>query len=80
MSEIHLDDLAAGQVHHLGHHVITREEIVTFARAYDPQSFHLDDEAAAASIYGGLIASGWPLSSVWQTTRKPTLYTRRQAG
>jgi acyl dehydratase len=59
MSEIHLDDLAAGQVHHLGHHVITREEIVTFARAYDPQSFHLDDEAAAASIYGGLIASGW---------------------
>ena len=59
MSEIHLDDLAPGQVHHLGHHVITRDEIVTFARAYDPQSFHLDEEAAAASIYGGLIASGW---------------------
>jgi len=36
-----------------------REEMITFARQYDPQPFHLDDEAARTSIYGGLIASGW---------------------
>jgi len=59
MPEIHLDDLAPGQIHHLGRRRLERDEIVEFARAWDPQAFHLDEEAAAASIYGGLIASGW---------------------
>ncbi len=59
MAEIHLDDLAPGQIHHLGRRTLGRDEIVAFARAWDPQPFHLDEEAAAASIYGGLIASGW---------------------
>lgn len=38
---------------------LTRESIVDFARQYDPQPFHVDEEAAAHSVYGGLIASGW---------------------
>jgi acyl dehydratase len=59
MAEIHLDDLEPGQVHNLGRRTLSRDEIVEFARAWDPQAFHLDEEAAAASIYGGLIASGW---------------------
>jgi len=59
MPEIHLDDLAPGQIHHLGRHTLGRDEIVAFARAWDPQPFHLDEAAADASIYGGLIASGW---------------------
>ena len=59
MPQIHLDDFAPGQVHHLGRRTLGRDEIVAFARNWDPQPFHLDEQAAAASIYGGLIASGW---------------------
>jgi acyl dehydratase len=59
MTMIHLDDLAPGQVYPLGCRTLSRDEIVAFARDWDPQPFHLDEDAAAASIYGGLIASGW---------------------
>jgi acyl dehydratase len=59
MPQIHLDDFTPGQVHHLGERTLSRDEIVAFARDWDPQPFHLDEQAAAASIYGGLIASGW---------------------
>jgi acyl dehydratase len=52
MPEIYLDDLQPGQTFALGGRGITREEIVDFARAWDPQPFHLDEEAARASIYG----------------------------
>jgi acyl dehydratase len=57
--EIYLDDLEPGQIHQLGRRLLSRDEIVAFASEWDPQPFHLDEEAAAASIYGGLIASGW---------------------
>ena len=43
----------------VGRTIVTREEIVAFAQAFDPQPFHLDDEAAKASIVGRLCASGW---------------------
>ncbi len=59
MSKIYLDDLAPGQVYDLGVATLSEQEIVDFAKLYDPQSFHTDAEAAAKSIYGGLIASGW---------------------
>ena len=59
MPEIYLDDLQPGQTFALGSRSVTREEIVVFARAWDPQPFHLDEGAAKASIYGQLIASGW---------------------
>jgi acyl dehydratase len=59
MTMLHLDDLAPGQVYPLGRRTLGRDEIVAFAKAWDPQPFHLDEAAAAASIYGGLIASGW---------------------
>lgn len=59
MPEIYLEDLAPGQVYPLGHLTLTKAEIVAFASAYDPQDFHLDDAAAARTIYGGVIASGW---------------------
>ena len=59
MAVIHLDDFAPGQIYPLGRRTVTGEEIVAFARDWDPQPFHLDDDAAGASIYGGLIASGW---------------------
>ena len=65
MPDLYLDDLAPGQVFELGRRRVDREEILAFARDYDPQSFHADEEAARASIYGGLIASGWQTVAVY---------------
>ena len=55
----YFEDFAPGQDIDLGTRTVTEEEIVAFARAYDPQPFHVDRDAAAHSIYGGVIASGW---------------------
>lgn len=56
---IYLEDLEPGMVLQLGSVTVDREELLEFARRYDPQPFHTDEEAARASIYGGLISSGW---------------------
>ena len=56
---VYLEDFAAGQVREFGSYHVTAEEIVAFASRYDPQPFHVDEAAAAKSIYGGLIGSGW---------------------
>jgi acyl dehydratase len=55
----YFEDFAEGQSLDLGTFTLTPEEIVDFARRYDPQPMHTDPEAARGSIYGGLIASGW---------------------
>ena len=49
----------AGQVIEAGPHVVAQDELLGFARDWDPQWFHTDPEAAAAGLFGGLIASGW---------------------
>jgi acyl dehydratase len=57
---LHFEDFAVGQKLALDtHYDVTREEIVAFAREYDPQPHHLDEEAARATMLGGLAASGW---------------------
>jgi len=53
------EDFKPGSVAEYGPRAVTREEIVAFARAFDPQPMHLDDDAARHSILGGLSASGW---------------------
>jgi acyl dehydratase len=58
------EDLAATPSDNIGSRSITSEEIVRFAREYDPQPFHVDPEAAKRSPYGGLIASGWMTCAV----------------
>lgn len=58
------EDYHVGQVFDVGEHLLTREEIISFAQAWDPQPFHLDEQAAAASIFGGLIASGWHVALI----------------
>jgi acyl dehydratase len=58
------EDFAVGEVMPLGPHTMALDEMVAFARRWDPQPFHLDPEAARASIYGGLIASGWHTCAV----------------
>ncbi len=57
--EIFFEDFFDGHEIALGSVTVDRDEVLDFARRYDPQSFHVDEEAAARSIYGGIIASGW---------------------
>jgi acyl dehydratase len=57
------DDYEIGQKFDLGSTSFTADEIVDFARQYDPQSFHVDAAAARQSMFGGLIASGWHVTA-----------------
>jgi acyl dehydratase len=59
LSRLHWEDFKPGQVTELGPRLVTREEIIAFAAEFDPQPMHLDEEAASASMLGGLAASGW---------------------
>jgi acyl dehydratase len=58
------EDFRAGEAAELGRHTFTEEEILEFGRRYDPQPFHTDPEAAKASLFGGLVASGWQTCAV----------------
>nr|WP_313170460.1 MaoC family dehydratase [Massilia oculi] len=60
----YFEDFYAGQEIDLGERTVTEAEILDFARAFDPQSFHVDAGAAQHSPYGGLIASGWHTCSM----------------
>jgi len=60
----YLDDLAVGHRFSSGSHTIDADEIVAFARQYDPQPFHLDDAAARDTLFGGLAASGWHTAAI----------------
>jgi acyl dehydratase len=61
---LHWEDFPVGKVMEMGGLTVTRDEIVAFARQFDPQPFHLDEEAARHSIFGGLAASGWHTASL----------------
>ena len=56
---IYFEDIEIGAEQLFGHYDVTREEVLEFARKYDPQPFHLSDEAAAQTHFGRLAASGW---------------------
>ena len=60
----YFDDLTVGSSIDLGSKTVSAEEILRFAREFDPQPFHIDPEAAQHSIFGGLIASGWHTCSI----------------
>lgn len=62
--QLHYEDFTPGETRELGSYHVTAEEIVSFAREFDPQPFHLDEAAAKASILGGLCASGWHVCSI----------------
>jgi acyl dehydratase len=61
----YFEDFAAGEAIELGSHTVNEASILEFARAYDPQVFHVDPVRARQSIFGGLIASGWHTSSIF---------------
>jgi acyl dehydratase len=56
---LHWEDFSPGQVTDCGSRLVTREEIIAFAAEYDPQPMHLDEDAARATMLGGMVASGW---------------------
>lgn len=53
------EDIKEGEVVELGRRTMDKERMIAFAREFDPQPFHTDEKAAEASMWGGLIASGW---------------------
>lgn len=65
MPSFAFEDMTVGQTFDFdGSYRVTRDEIIEFARRFDPQPFHVDESAASKTMYGGLIASGWHTSSI----------------
>lgn len=59
MEKLYFEDFAIGQVFRSGTHAVTADAIKAFAAEFDPQPFHLDEAAAAGTMFKGLAASGW---------------------
>ncbi len=68
------EDYKAGDVFDLGTYDVTRDEIIEFSRKYDPFPFHVDDKAAQATVFGGIIASGWLTALVWLRMMHETFF------
>lgn len=64
LRERYFEDYSVDEVLEFGDELVTEAHIVEFARRYDPQPFHVDPVAAAASPFGGLIASGWMTAGI----------------
>ncbi len=61
----YFEDIRPGEQIELGEHLFTAQDIIDFATRFDPQPFHIDEEQARESHFGGLIASGWHTASIW---------------
>ncbi|HZE47840.1 MAG TPA: MaoC/PaaZ C-terminal domain-containing protein, partial [Xanthobacteraceae bacterium] len=59
------EDMRVGERTELGQHTFSADEIKAFARHFDPQRFHVDEEAAARSHFGALCASGWHTTAMF---------------
>ena len=70
----YFEDIELGVEHEVGRHTPSRDEIIRFARQWDPQPFHVDEEAARASVFGGLSASSCHTYSISSLifSRSPT--------
>ena len=64
VSERYLEDFHVGDRFRSGDYTMAEEEMIAYARQYDPQPFHTDAAAAARSLFGGLVASGWHTAAV----------------
>lgn len=73
---LYFEDFEPGMVFDLGERSLTKEEIVAFAREFDPQPFHVDEERANGSPFGGLIASGWHTASIFMRLYADALLSR----
>jgi acyl dehydratase len=77
---IYLEDLEVGAETYFGSYDVTREEVLEFARKYDPQPFHLDDDAAAATHFGRIAASGWHSAAMVMAVIARKVVAEEQAG
>lgn len=69
----YFEDFAVGDVYDLGRRSVSADEIVAFARKYDPQPFHVDPEAAKKTYFGGLAASGWHTCAIFMSLLSRTI-------
>jgi acyl dehydratase len=77
---IYFEDLNVGDETYFGSYEVTREEVIDFARKYDPQPFHLSDEAAAKTHFGRLAASGWHTCAMTMAVIARHVVDSEQAG
>ncbi|MBX9897255.1 MAG: MaoC family dehydratase [Qipengyuania sp.] len=77
---VHYEDIEVGSRQSFGRYAVTREEVVEYAAKYDPQPFHLDDEAAAKTYFGRLSASGWHSCAMTMRMLVDNMSTVQQAG
>ena len=77
---IYLEDLQVGAETDFGSYEVTREEVLEFARKYDPQPFHLSDEEAAKTHFGRLAASGWHTAAMTMAVIARYVVGHQQAG
>jgi acyl dehydratase len=76
----YFEDIEVGRKASFGRYDVTREEVIEFASKYDPQPFHLDDEAAANTHFGRLSASGWHTCAMMMSMLVENMKTHKQAG
>jgi len=76
----YFEDIAVGRVRRFGHYAVTRDEVVAFAEKFDPQPFHLSDDAAAKTHFGRLSASGWHTCAMTMAMIVEDLKANQQAG
>jgi acyl dehydratase len=77
---LYLEDMKVGQKASFGNYRVTRAEVIDFASKYDPQPFHLDDDAAAKPHFGRLSASGWHTAAMTMSMLVENLKNAKQAG
>lgn len=77
---IYFEDLQVGVEREFGTYKVTREEVIAFAQKYDPQPFHLSDEAAAKTHFGRLAASGWHTAAMTMAVIARKVMSEKQAG
>ena len=77
---IYFEDVEVGAETLFGHYDVTREEVLDFARKYDPQPFHLSDEAAAKTHFGRIAASGWHSCAMTMAVIARKVVEEEQAG
>ncbi len=77
---LYYEDIAVGAKQSFGHYEVTREEVMAFAAKFDPQPFHLSDEAAAETHFGRLSASGWHTCAMTMAMLVENMKTQVQAG
>ena len=77
---LYWEDLEVGTATTFGTYLVTREEVLEFARKYDPQPFHLSDDAAAKTHFGRIAASGWHTAAMTMRVIVDALSKQPQAG